>query len=92
MSQRTRRGPRKVSRDDTRKHTYQGYRFIKGIRKLLARLASHKDCANRLLHYDEYATLLLFYFFNANITGLLGTVYLSVDMPFSYRIVSIWHA
>ena len=72
MSQRTRRGPRKVSRDDTCKHTYQGYRFIKGIRKLLARLASHKDCANRLLHYDEYATLLLFYFFNANITSLRG--------------------
>ena len=72
MSQRTRRGPRKVSRDETCRHTYQGYRFIKGIRKLLARLASHKDCANRLLHYDEYATLLLFYFFNANITSLRG--------------------
>ncbi len=47
-----------------------GYRFLKQVRKLLARLHEHRDCHNRKLHYDDYAVLLLFYFFNATITSL----------------------
>ncbi len=48
----------------------QGFRCLKQVRKLLAHLHEHRDCHNRKLHYDEYATLLLFYFFNATITSL----------------------
>jgi len=48
----------------------QGFRCLKHVRKLLAHLHEHRDCQNRKLHYDEYATLLLFYFFNATVTSL----------------------
>jgi hypothetical protein len=50
----------------------QGFRCLKGVRGLLGRLHDHADHPNRLLHYDEYATLLLFYFFNATVTSLRG--------------------
>ena len=42
----------------------------KGVGELLAHLRGHHDCPNRKLHYDEYATLLLFYFFNATVASL----------------------
>jgi len=48
----------------------QGFRCLKHVRKLLAHLHEHCDCPNRKLHYDEYAALLLFYFFNATVTSL----------------------
>ena len=48
----------------------QGFRCLKQVRKLLAHLREHRDCHNRKLHYDEYATVLLFYFFNATVTSL----------------------
>ncbi len=50
----------------------QGFRYFKHVRKLLAHLHGHCNCHNRKLHYDEYAALLLFYFFNSVITSLRG--------------------
>ena len=47
-----------------------GWKCLKGVGKLLAHLHEHHDCPNRKLHYDEYAALLLFYFFNATVTSL----------------------
>lgn len=47
-----------------------GWKCLKGVGKLLAHLREHHDCPNRKLHYDEYAALLLFYFFNATVTSL----------------------
>ena len=47
-----------------------GWKCLKGMGKLLAHLHEHHDCPNRKLHYDQYAALLLFYFFNATVTSL----------------------
>ena len=47
-----------------------GWKYLKGVGRLLAHLHKHHDCPNRKLHYDGYATLLLFYFFNATVTSL----------------------
>jgi hypothetical protein len=47
-----------------------GWKCLKGVGRLFAHLRGHRDCPNRKLHYDEYATLLLFYFFNATVTSL----------------------
>ena len=48
----------------------QGLKYFGLIRDLLARLHEHKDCHNRKLHYDEYASLLILYFLNPVLTGL----------------------
>ena len=47
-----------------------GWKCLKGMGNLLAHLHEHRDCPNRKLHYDQYAALLLFYFFNATVTSL----------------------
>ena len=47
-----------------------GWKCVKGVGKLLAHLHEHHDCPNRELHYDQYAALLLFYFFNSTVTSL----------------------
>jgi len=47
-----------------------GWKCVKGVGRLLAHLHEHRDCPNRQLHYDQYAALLLFYFFNATVTSL----------------------
>src|SRR5262249_29496417 len=54
----------------------QGFKYFALLRPLLQRLHGHacaRDRAgNRLLHYDYYAALLLFYFFNPILTSLRG--------------------
>ena len=50
----------------------QGFKFFKRIRGLLDSLHSCADHPNRLLHFDEYAMAVLFYFFNPAITSLRG--------------------
>jgi Transposase DDE domain len=54
----------------------QGYKYFALLRPLLQRLHGHacrRDRAgNRRLHYDQYAALLLFYFFNPLLTSLRG--------------------
>lgn len=49
-----------------------GYRFFKKIRALLKPLHPQKEQRNRHLFYDDYAALMLFYFFNPIITSLRG--------------------
>lgn len=55
-----------------REEDIQGYRFFRKIRTLLEHLRPCAQHPNRLLHYDEYAALLLLYFFNPAITSLRG--------------------
>jgi len=55
-----------------REEDLRGYKFFHKIRVLLERLRPCAEHPNRLLHYDEYATLVLFYFFNPAITSLRG--------------------
>jgi hypothetical protein len=54
----------------------QGYKYFNLLRPLLEHLHGHacqRDRAgNRRLHYDQYAALLLFYFFNPILTSLRG--------------------
>jgi hypothetical protein len=54
----------------------QGFKYFALLRPLLERLHRHacaRDRAgNRRLHYDQYAALLLFYFFNPTLTSLRG--------------------
>jgi hypothetical protein len=55
---------------------FQGFKYFALLRPLLQRLHKHacdRDRAgNRRLHYDQYAALLLFYFFNPTLTSLRG--------------------
>lgn len=54
----------------------QGFKYFDLLRPLLQHLHEHacqRDRAgNRLLHYDQYAALLLFYYFNPVLTSLRG--------------------
>jgi hypothetical protein len=54
----------------------QGFKYFDLLRPLLERLHEHRRerdrAGNRLLHYDQYAALLLFYFFNPILTSLRG--------------------
>jgi len=61
-------GPKPKPRLEAR--DIQGLKYFKLIRDLLERLHGHKDCPNRKLHYDEYASLLMLYFLNPVLTGL----------------------
>ncbi|ODS29807.1 MAG: transposase IS4 family protein [Candidatus Scalindua rubra] len=44
--------------------------ILRSFKPLLKRLHSHADCHNRKLHYDQYISLILLYFFNPTLTGL----------------------
>jgi hypothetical protein len=58
--------------DELTESDLQGFRFFKrfkGLLDLLRPCAAHR---NRLLHYDEYAMAVLFYFFNPAIGSLRG--------------------
>ena len=50
----------------------QGFKFFRRIRGLLDSLHDSASHRNRLLHFDEYAAAVLFYFFNPAITSLRG--------------------
>jgi len=47
-----------------------GLKLFKPILTLLEKLHTHKDCPNRKLHYDQYASLFLLYFLNPTLTSL----------------------
>ena len=51
-------------------NTIQKLSVLKPFNALLKNLRPHEDCFNRKLHYDQYVSLLLLYFFNPTITGL----------------------
>jgi hypothetical protein len=50
----------------------RGAKYLRNILELLNGLRSHRDCPNRLLHYDEYAAYVLLYFFTPVLTSLRG--------------------
>ena len=49
-----------------------GFKYFKQLRELLQRLHSDHEHPNRELHYDQYISLLLLYFFNPVVTSLRG--------------------
>jgi hypothetical protein len=44
--------------------------ILRSFKPLLKRLHDHADCFNRKLHYDQYVSLTLLYFFNPILTAL----------------------
>ena len=54
-----------------------GWKYFSQLGRILERLHGHKDHFNRNLHYDQYATLLLLYFFNPIVTSLRGVQFAS---------------
>ena len=52
-----------------KKNTIQKLSLLRSFKHLLGRLHSHADCHNRKLHYDQYVSLMLLYFFNPTLTG-----------------------
>ncbi len=44
--------------------------ILRSFKPLLKRLHGHADCFNRKLHYDQYVSLTLLYFFNPILTAL----------------------
>jgi hypothetical protein len=56
-----------ISADEVR-----GASFLGNILDLLKPLHSHCDCHNRDLHYDEFVTYLLLYFFTPVLTSMRG--------------------
>jgi hypothetical protein len=67
-----RRKPGRPAKPSLEVHDLQGFKFFKRLRSLLGVLHSCAPHRNRLLHYDEYAAAVLFYFFNPAITSLRG--------------------
>jgi len=70
--EKTSRKPGPEPRPELREEDLQGFKFFKRLRKLLAALHGCAAHRNRRLHYDEYAALVLFYFFNPVLTSLRG--------------------
>lgn len=58
--------------DELTESDLQGFRFFKRFKGLLDVLRPCAAHRNRLLHYDEYAMAVLFYFFNPAIGSLRG--------------------
>ena len=59
-----------IDKELNRVNTIQRLPVLRSFKLLLSRLHSHADCHNRQLHYDQYVSLLLLYFFNPTFTGL----------------------
>lgn len=67
--------PKKPGRKKTpriKPNEVRGARYLRNILELLKDLRSHRDCPNRLLHYDEYVAYVLLYFFTPVVTSLRG--------------------
>lgn len=54
-----------------------GLKYFGQLQGLLGRLHEHHAHANRILHYDQYLSLLLLYFFNPVVTSLRGVQFAS---------------
>ncbi len=72
MTTRRRAKPGPKPKRKLRSRDIGGAKYLRGVMKLLRPLRSHKDCANRRLHFDEYVAYLLLYFFNPIVTSLRG--------------------
>ena len=56
--------------NELKANNVQKLSILRSFKPLLKRLHSHADCHNRKLHYDQYVSLILLYFFNPTLTGL----------------------
>ena len=54
-----------------------GLKYFDALHGLLGQLHAPNDHPNRILHYDEYLSLLLLYFFNPVVTSLRGVQFAS---------------
>jgi len=63
-------GPKK--RPPLRASDLSGFKYFRHLDELISTLHAHADCPNRKLHYDQYVTLILLYFFNPVLTSLRG--------------------
>ncbi len=54
-----------------------GLKYFGALNGLLKHLHAHRDHPNRVLHYDQYLSLLLLYFFNPVVTSLRGVQFAS---------------
>ena len=70
MSTQARRKPGPPKKPAIRGRDICGTKYLRKLRKRLLALRRHRDCANRLLHYDEYVGYTLLHFFNP----ILGSV------------------
>ncbi len=65
-------------RPDIQENDLQGFKLFKLLMPVLEKLHHHgceRDTAgNRKLHYDQYAALILLYFFNPIVTSLRGII------------------
>ena len=67
--------PKKPGRKKTpriKPNEVRGAKYLRNILELLKGLRTHRDCPNRLLHYDEYVAYVLLYFFTPVLTSLRG--------------------
>ena len=63
-------GPKK--RAPLRASDLSGLKYFRQLDELLHALHGHADGPNRRLHYDQYVSLILLYFFNPVLTSLRG--------------------
>ena len=63
-------GPKK--KPPIRQEDVQGFKYLDSFFKTLTRLHDEGDHQNRKLHYDQYLSLMLLYFFNPILTSLRG--------------------
>jgi hypothetical protein len=49
-----------------------GFKYFGQLDEWVRSLHGHADCPNRKLHYDQYVSLILLYFFNPVLTSLRG--------------------
>ena len=63
-------GPKK--KQPIRQEEIQGFKYLDSFFKTLTRLHDEGSQKNRKLHYDQYLTLILLYFFNPVLTSLRG--------------------
>lgn len=62
--------PRRKPRQAISERDIQGLKYFGALDDLLGVLHTHKDCPNRILHYDQLAVLILLQLFNPVISGL----------------------
>jgi len=64
--------PGRKKRPPLRESDLRGFKYFHQLDELIESLHDHADCPNRKLHYDQYVSLILLYFFNPVLTSLRG--------------------
>lgn len=69
---RNKKKPGRPKKDSIGAEEVRGAKYLGNILGLLKPLHSHCDCENRDLHYDEFVSYLLLYFFTPVLTSMRG--------------------